>query len=248
MVSASFVIAVFSAARAHAQGSIAGRVMSVETKAPVAGAEVTVPGQGLQATTDSAGRFSLRDVKAGTVLLITRAVGFRPDTAQVDLFPNESVSRDVILQASTTTLGEVVVREKPVPILTAKLRDFDERRRTAIGGRFLDSTVIRKWEARRTGDLFSTIPGVDVVRQRGSAFLLGGRATQPLRPSTRPAPCYMDIYLDGAPVALANTPFDVNNISLTTVAAIEAYTGTASTPAQYNRTSGGCGVVLIWTK
>lgn len=29
---------------------------------------------------------------------------------------------------------------------------------------------------------------------------------------------------------------------------IEIYTGTSQTPPQYNRTSGGCGVILIWTR
>ena len=230
---------------AHAQGSIAGRVMSAETKAPIAGAEVSVAGQARQATTDSAGRFSLRDVKAGTVFLITSALGFKSDTARVDVFPDESISRDVALQRSSTTLGEVVVREEPVSLLSVKLRDFEERRRTAVGGRFLDSTVIRKWESGRTGDLLSTIPGL-VTRQSGSAFVMSGRAT--VRPFTQPARCFLDIYLDGNPLAQANTAFDVNTISLTRVVAIEVYSGTATRPAPYDKTMGGCGVLLIWTK
>src|SRR6185503_2414258 len=72
----AFCIAPFQGARiANAQGSIAGRVMASETKVPVVGAVVTVHRQERQATTDSSGKFSLRDVKAGTVFLITRAVG-----------------------------------------------------------------------------------------------------------------------------------------------------------------------------
>jgi hypothetical protein len=230
-----------------AQGSVAGRVLAAESRAPVAGAEVSVAGQPRQALSDSLGKFSLRDVKAGTVYLITRAVGFRPDTARVEIFPDESISRDVTLQPSSTTLGTVVVRDS-MTVTSAKLKEFEERRHSAVGGRFLDSTVIKKWEARKTGDLLSTVPGVDVQRQRSAAYLIGGRATQPLRPSARPAPCFMDIYLDGAPLAMGNTPFDVNNISLPHVAAVEVYSGTSSVPARYNRTSAGCGVVLIWTK
>ena len=245
---AACIASFLSAALAKAQGSIAGRVMSAEAKAPVAGADVIILGQGRQATTDSSGKYSLRDVKAGTLLLITRALGFRPDTARVDVSPDETISRDVLLQVSATTLGEVVVRDSAAPLVSAKLREFDERRRSAVGGRFLDSTMIRKWDARKTGDLLSTVPGADVVRRGSSAYVLGGRATPPLRPSARPVPCFMDVYLDGAPVALANTSFDVNSITLTNVAAIEVYSGPASTPARYNRTSRGCGLLLIWTR
>ena len=238
------IAAVVGATGGHAQGSISGRVMSAESKAPVPGAEVTVIGQARQATTDSLGRFSLRDVKAGAVFLITRAPGFKSDTARVDVFPDESISRDVALQRSSTTLGEVVVREQ-ASLLSAKLRDFEERRRTAAGGRFLDSTVIRKWESRRTGDLLSTIPGL-VMRQSSAAFVMAGRAI--VRPFTQPARCFLDIYLDGNPLAMANTPFDVNSISLTRVVAIEVYSGTATRPAPYDKTVSGCGVLLIWTK
>lgn len=241
----SCLIAALGAGNVHAQGSIAGRVLSAETKAPVAGAEVSVAGQARQATTDSAGRFSLRDVKAGTVFLITRAFGFKSDTARMDVFADESISRDVALQRSGATLGEVVVREEPVSLLSAKLRDFEERRRTAAGGRFLDSTVIRRWESRRTGDLLATIPGL-VTRQSGSAFVMAGRAV--VRPFTQPERCFLDIYLDGNPLAQANTAFDVNTISLTRVVAIEVYSGTATRPAPYDKTLGGCGVLLIWTK
>jgi hypothetical protein len=58
----------------------------------------------------------------------------------------------------------------------------------------------------------------------------------------------MDVYLDGAPLALNNTAFDVNSINMAHIAAIEVYSGAANTPAKYNRTSAGCGVVLLWTK
>ena len=97
-------------------------------------------------------------------VLITRAVGFAPDTFRAEVFDEESVSRDVILKASVTTLGEVRVRDS-APV-AAKLMAFDERRRANAGGTFIDSTVIAKWEYRKAGDLLSTVSGVDVQRQR----------------------------------------------------------------------------------
>src|SRR5512138_586807 len=66
------------ATRASAQAGISGRVLASETRAPIAGAVVVVQGQTSGATTDSTGRFSLRGLKGGIVVVITRAVGFRP--------------------------------------------------------------------------------------------------------------------------------------------------------------------------
>ena len=233
---------------AGAQGSVAGRVLTEATREPVAGAEILLVGTNRTVTTDSAGRYSFRDIPQGVRVLVTRAVGFTPDTFRTDVFTDESVSRDVILKASVTTLGEV--RVSGAALLTAKLSAFDERRRANAGGHFIDSTVIAKWEYRKAGDLLSTVSGVDVQRQRSAAYLTGSRATQSFRtgPSARPVPCFMDVYLDGAPVALGGTMFDINGIGLNHVAAIEVYSSTARIPSQYNRTSNGCGVVLLWTK
>jgi carboxypeptidase-like protein len=237
-----------SANTANAQGSISGRVLADPTRAPVAGAEIILRGTTQVVTTDSAGKYNLRDLPRGVITLITRAVGFAPDTFRAEVFDDESVSRDVILKPSVTTLGEVRVREAaPVP---AKLIAFEERRKAVAGGHFLDSTVIVKWENRKAGDLLSTVAGVDIQRQQGAAYLTGSRATQSMRsgPSARPVPCFMDVYLDGTPVALTNTMFDINSISLVHVAAIEVYSSAANIPPQYNRTSSGCGVVLLWTR
>jgi hypothetical protein len=234
----------------ESQGSIAGRVLADSTRAPVVAAELIIAGTTARAMTDSAGRFVLRGVPGGRRFLVARALGFRPDTSQVELFDDESLSREIFLERRITTLGEVSVRDSAPALVPAKLRDFNERRRASVGGHFLDSTVIKKWESRRTGDLLSTISGVDVQRARSAAYVTGSRAPPSLTSGTgiRPRPCFMDIYLDGAPVALANTAFDVNSLGLNHIAAIEVYSGPANTPPQYNRTSKGCGVVLIWTK
>lgn len=235
----------------ESQGSIAGRVLADSTRVPIAGAEVIIAGAARQALSDSAGRFILRDVPSGILVLFTRAPGFRPDTSRVELFDDESVSREVFLKRGITTLGEVRVRDWAPAFVPAKLREFTERRRASIGGHFLDSTVISKWENRKTGDLLSTVSGVDVQRDRSAAYLIGSRAPPSISAgasSSRPRLCFMDIYVDGVPVALANTAFDVNSLGPNHIAAIEVYSGPANVPPLYNRTSKGCGVVLIWTR
>ncbi len=235
---------------AASQGSIAGRVLSDSTRAPIAAAELSIAGATARAVTDSTGRFVLRGVPAGRRFLVTRALGFRPDTSQVELFDDESVSREIFLKRRITTLGEVSVRDSSPAFVPARLREFTERRRASVGGHFLDSAVIAKWENRKTGDLLSTVSGVDVQRVRSAAYLIGSRAPPSIIAGATSGrrPCFMDIYLDGAPVALTSTAFDVNSLGLNHIAAIEVYSGPANTPPQYNRTSKGCGVVLIWTK
>ena len=67
----------------------------------------------------------------------------------------------------------------------------------------------------------------------------------------RPA-CFMDVYIDGALVFDSSKPefglFDVNSVPPDHIDGIEVYSSPAQIPAKYNRTGGGCGVLLIWTR
>jgi hypothetical protein len=42
--------------------------------------------------------------------------------------------------------------------------------------------------------------------------------------------------------------FNVAGIQASQIEGVEIYTGMGQIPAQYNKTSGGCGVMLIWTR
>jgi hypothetical protein len=42
--------------------------------------------------------------------------------------------------------------------------------------------------------------------------------------------------------------FDINSISPQNIEGIEVYRSAAQIPAQFNRTSSSCGVVLVWTR
>ena len=127
---------------AESQGSIAGRVLTDSTRTPVPAAELIIAGTTRSVLTDSSGRFVLREVPAGRRLLIARALGFRPDTSEIELFDDESLSREIFLKRRITTLGEVSVRDTAPKLMPAKLTEFDERRRAGTGGRFLDSTIV----------------------------------------------------------------------------------------------------------
>jgi hypothetical protein len=67
-----------------------------------------------------------------------------------------------------------------------------------------------------------------------------------------PLACYLDVYLYGAQVynsSARTTPlFNLYSLQPSEIEAVEVYTSASQIPAQYNKTSGGCGVMLIWTR
>ncbi|MGQ0764297.1 MAG: carboxypeptidase regulatory-like domain-containing protein [Gemmatimonadota bacterium] len=262
------VLAVLINREAPAQGAINGTIVSqTRPRSPIAGAVVMV--SGLRATSDSAGNFRLQPLKAGDHWLLLRASGFAPDSFLVEVGPNENISRDFLLRPSIPVLEGVSVTADATPHVPANLAGFIERRRNGIG-RFLDRAAIEKFDTRRAADMYATIPGIDVKRGRASkAWASGGRAVSGNKCAfctlTRaevldwadaaagaPLACYMDVYVDGALVynssALKTSLFDLNSIPASEIEAVEVYASAAQIPAQYNRTAGGCGVLLIWTR
>jgi hypothetical protein len=201
-------------------------------------------------------------------LIVVRALGFRAESSTVSLRKDDVLSIDLKLaRAEATTLPERVVTA-PAERTPAKLVEFNERR-VAGTGHFIDRTQLAKAEGgmRQTGDIISTIPGIVVRRGSNRIWIATGRAISnscafcsgsesSLHPAdfaagARPA-CFMDVYLDGALVFDSRHPrnglFDVNLVPPEHIAGIEVYTSAAQVPAKYNRTGGGCGVLLIWTR
>jgi hypothetical protein len=250
-----------------AQGEIDGRVVAADSgRPPIQGVEASIAKIGRNVLSDSSGRFRLKDVPPGEHLVVLRAFGFKAESSKVFVNRDEVVSWDVVL---TRTVGAVLperVVEAAAARPPAKLVEFIERQRMG-SGHFITRKDLEKAEGgmRLTGDVISTIPGVWARRGGSKIWIASGRTrstgcafcrTQPLNRAdsaagARPA-CYMDVYVDGAQVYDSRSPetglFDVNTVPPDNIAGIEIYTSAVQIPVKYNKTSGGCGVLLIWTR
>jgi len=111
---------------ATAQVAFSGLVTDKVTRQPLYG--VTIYFSGLQkgAATDTAGRFRVIDVPAGSYKVQIRYVGYKPQVRTVRL-PDGETTADFALEAEAALLQEVVVtglttgstvKDSPVPIMT----------------------------------------------------------------------------------------------------------------------------------
>jgi len=257
---------------ARAQATLVGRVLADSGRQPISGAQVSVARLRLTVVSDSAGRFRLGGLLPGDHFVVVRSLGFRADSALLEIEGDEVSSRDFVLKRQAVSL--------PAQRVTAsggqrmgKLAGFHDRQQMGIG-HFIGRDVLERAEGRMlTGDLLAAhVPNVSVKRAQSKAWIATGRAVNAMggcafcRPGScaqefdradcaagaSPA-CYMDVYLDGILVyddtqRLRPPLFDVNSVPPTQIEAIEVYTSAAQVPAQFNRTSAGCGVMLIWTR
>jgi hypothetical protein len=253
-----------------AQAELQGRVLADGSRRPIANATVAVPRLDLQSQSDSLGRYRIEKIPRGEHLVVTRAVGFRPDSTLTAFDGDEALVTDVVLRVAVNELPTVAVRETSRPIAHGKMAAFEERKVSGIG-QFLGREVFQKDESRRVSEVIATsVAGVQIHRGGGSkAWAASTRSTSTAKcafcrttktelldfmdiAAGAPLACYLDIYLDGVLIydsTARKTPlFNLSSLRASEIEGIEVYSSASQIPAQYNKTSGGSGVMLIWTR
>ena len=265
------VLLVLTATEAIGQAELQGRVLADGSRRPVANAEVAVPRLELRAVSDSLGRYRLSKLPPGEHLVVTRATGFRPDSSVTALDGDETLVNDVLLEVSVNALEEVRVVGASDPVMRGHMAGLEDRKAAGIG-HFFDRRALESDQNRRLSDILTgKVPGVAIrTGNGGRAWATTGRANTNATcglcrvskadildkydiASGAPLACYMDVYLDGAVVYSSGsgkqTPlFNLNRLDPRNIEAIEIYTSTAQIPAQFIRTGGGCGVMVIWSR
>jgi hypothetical protein len=249
-------LAIASPARAQ-QATLAGTVLADSTERPLVNAEVAIAALKLTALTDSAGNFALRRVPAGTYQVVVRAVGRVPYRETMSFGANERIERDFVLKRAATTLAEVEVKEKAVPV-DMRLAAFEERRKLGTG-KFITQDVLEKTEGRKLGDVLrSRIAGLRPITVGSGAAMVSMRGPSLRMPSGDAsdrrqgamAQCYVQVIIDGM-IRYRSQPdeklFDINSIAPDQLAGVEYYTQ-SSTPLQYRSPGTTCGTLIIWTR
>jgi hypothetical protein len=256
--------------RLVAQAELQGRVLAETARRPIANATVAVLTLGLRTVTDSLGRFRLSTIPRGEHVVVTSALGFRPDSTRTAFDGDETLVSDVVLKPAVNELPTVAVRAPAPPARLDKMAAFEERKALGIG-HFIDSEELEKEKHRMLGDILaSRVPGVTVHHGGFSkSWVASSRTTSvgkcamcrvsktevltlaDIAAGARLA-CYLDVYVDGTAVYSSSSTqvplFDVNEMQTNEIEGVEVYTGLGQIPARYNKTSGGCGVMLIWLR
>ena len=222
------------AARGDSQpsGAIVGAVRD-SGGAPIRLASILAAG--VQALSDSAGRFLLERVPAGKVTVNVRRLGFEPRQIVVELMDGERDSLVVTLRTLPQTLPEVTAAADAH--LRIHLAEFFRHRETGMG-RYLDRAQMTKMRVSLLSDVLRRLPGVRVSPDRNGRYILRmGRSTRN---------CPPDFWIDNVRAPFLN----VDDIPLQDIEAIEVYNGPGALPPEYNHRFGNpaCGAIVIWTR
>lgn len=214
---------------------IIGEVLDSAAR-PVQGVRVSVIGLDRETESDARGRFELRDLPAARMRVLTRRLGFAPETLSV----STELPEPAIVQLM---LGRAVGQLSPVVVSAAADADprmvaFYERARLGRG-RFLTAADIERRGYTRMTDILRAVPGMMTLPRPNSRTGARMRAT-------RQAPL---VWLDGTP--LGSSEFDLDSFDPRAYAGVEIYSGPATVPAEFagnTLMSSSGGVIVLWTK
>ncbi len=252
--------------RATADSAVlAGRITNKVDGNAVAGAQVSLPALSRTATTDSAGRFRLAGLPAGTQSLQIRRVGFAELNDTVTFDAGRAVTRAYSMVALTATLDTVRTKSQQTKYLSPSLNAFEERRLSKSGGYFVSDSVLRSNESKALGDVLrSRMPNllftyfnehriaVSGRKKCSGPVLLGGGAC----PNNMMG-CFVAIYVDGNLIFNSKLAQNMNSASypdidlafpVAQLAGAEFYASSTLAPAGMQMDDDGCGSLWLWTR
>lgn len=209
--------------------TLSGVVRSLSGE-PVRDAEIRVRDARASTTTDSAGAFTLSGLPAGTQLLVVRRLGVPPVEQLVDLRPERTVRREVLV-------GRVIALDS-IRVVAARTDypEFERNRRSNAFGQFLTRKQITGIQATETADLFFDILGFSVFGRGTQARIVSNRAL-----SRHPECKSANVVIDG----MENSA--IWSITPSEIAGIEAYSDETFVPARFTGRA-ECGVIVIWRR
>lgn len=218
---------------APAQVTLRGRVLDSEFGQGLAGAVVRIRRGRASVTTDSAGRFVVEGLAAGTSEITIELLGYSPSVFNVAIPASGTINGAFPLDFTGHELPAVVV-EARAEQLAARYTDFERRRQRQLGT-YLRWDELEKRGYSSVGDALRTVRGVRVQcnQQTFECFPVMVRTPQ----------CQPTWWIDGVEVRSFHESTPIHDVY-----GIEVYRGAGEIPGEYAGSDAACGVIVVWTK
>lgn len=229
------LLLVAAGSNARAQGTTSAVIGTVRDSAREPLVAARIRAARMSATSDSAGRFTLEGLPAGRVTVSVRRLGYEPADLVLDLIAGRRDSLFVTMVALPLTLPGMTSTADS--FLQLHLADFFRHRQNGIG-RYYERSQITAMRVGQLSDVMRRLPGVRVTPDRNGRYSIRmGRSTRNCQP---------DFWIDNVRAHM----FNVDDVPVTDIEALEVYNGPSGLPPEYNNRFGNpaCGAIVIWTR
>ena len=154
------LLTIFAGSNAQAQdqnGSIGGRVLD-DQGTPLVGAQVAIPGSSIGTQTRANGEYVLPRVPVGSHSLQARYLGYRPETATIQVTANQRSTQDFTLRRDPLQLQTMVVTGTQTPRMNLD---------ASVAVTTLTATEVTAAAPRSTTEMLRYVPGFTRVESSG---------------------------------------------------------------------------------
>jgi Carboxypeptidase regulatory-like domain/TonB-dependent Receptor Plug Domain len=213
---------------AQGSGKVEGRIRD-QAGAPIANAQVTIPGTAFGALTNNQGYYFFNNVPVGTVAIRAAFVGYKSAEAQgIRVLAGQTVTQDIQLEQTPFQVDEITVTAAAVPLVPRDEVTTKQR---------LDGAYVEALPADRIENILAIQPGV-VATVGNSISIRGGRSDQAAT------------YVDGVPTspgfrgtgfatAAGSISQPLTGISVATNAFEQASVTTGASSAEFGNSQSG---------
>ena len=215
-------------------------VTAAETGAPLAGAQVLIGGTKISAVTGPDGTASLAAIPAGAQTVEVRRIGYAGKLRVLTLEPGQSATVTFVLPVEAYAVPGIHVVAAPPPSKPTYLQQvgFAERKSRGMGS-FITRGQVEKRRPRFMSDMLRNLPGIDLA-----ARAMGGDSRASMARAGGGRRCPIQYFVDG----VFTFGFNIDDVRPGDIEGVEVYRGASVIPAEFNRGSAMCGVILIWTR
>lgn len=221
-------------------------VVDASTGAPLHNAQVLLARTG-GTLTNTAGLARFGAIRAASVQVSVRHVGYADRTVSIELAPGSTFRLRVPLELDPVVLQGVQTRVGAGP-RSRDLRDFYLRARRGVG-HYITRADIERDRPRDLSELMRSLPGLRLVHtpagERPSMEAKTSAASDVFGPEPD---CRIQFFLDGSPIQPIHGGVLGAEVALREVEGIEIYRRGIGAPTKYQRLNSTCGLVLIWKR
>lgn len=169
-----FFLSFTAAAPAQELGVVSGRIIDLETGAPLPGANVVVQNPRLGTVSDRGGLFRIAGVPAGERVLVVSYIGYETKTQVLEVKTGGVANTSIALAVRAFEMETLVV----TGIMQGQMLALNQQKTADHIKNVVASDLIGRFPDPNTAEAIQRIPGVSVARDQGEGRYVLVRGTE----------------------------------------------------------------------
>ncbi len=172
-----FLLISSSATFAQKNGAVSGRVMDVDTKEYLPGANIILEGTNFGAASDRSGKYRISNIPPGAYTLVCSYIGYEDQSVEITIGEQGyTIAKDIAIKASDVKMQEVLI----LGLTQGQTKALNIQKTSDNIMNVVSEEQMEKFPDINSAEVLQRMPGVSIQRDQGEGryVQIRGTATQ----------------------------------------------------------------------